>query len=409
MSNHIKSVKSIGWTAAATRRLSLAVVMTHPTQFDSPLFARISRQNDFDVTVYYLHTPNIAAKTDPELGFSPNWDIPLLTGYNWVACPSGWLDRIKFLWRECFSSTRYDLVILPGYAIIELVLLTYFARNQALGMRLDTCELYEGTGVRHKLKSAVLKRLFKRYTTFHPVGSLSEAFLRNQGARAQQIFRFPYAVDNDYFCIKAAQFRIRRKSLLEEIGFPSDTFVVLGVLKFIHRETPMELLRGFQLFHLRHPGSALILVGAGELQREMEQYIEEVGLIKDVRLVGYSRYSELPKWYAAADVFVHPSSRESWGVSVNEAMACGLPVIIADTVGASYDLLMEGLNGYRYKSGDAEDLAVCLERVVLSAGHRGRVCEASQAAAAQFSYDASIASLEAALQSVRSSSSVDRP
>ena len=50
-------------------------------------------------------------------------------------------------------------------------------------------------------------------------------------------------------------------------------------------------------------------------------------------------YSQLPDWYGRADVFVHPAPDEPWGVSVTEALACGVPVIAAEGVGAASEMM----------------------------------------------------------------------
>ncbi|HYG61648.1 MAG TPA: glycosyltransferase, partial [Thermoanaerobaculia bacterium] len=57
------------------------------------------------------------------------------------------------------------------------------------------------------------------------------------------------------------------------------------------------------------------------------------------------------------DVFIHPAREERWGVSVAEALACGLPVIASSRVGAARDLLTAGRNGFVYQAGDDAELA----------------------------------------------------
>ena len=65
----------------------------------------------------------------------------------------------------------------------------------------------------------------------------------------------------------------------------------------------------------------------------------------------------MPKIYALADVFVLPSVEETWGLVVNEAMACGLPVIVTERVGSSVDLVRDGENGYVIPAADPASLA----------------------------------------------------
>jgi glycosyltransferase involved in cell wall biosynthesis len=385
-------------------RLTLAVLQACPTQFDGPLFREIARAGSLDLTVYYLDTDQTGQCMDQELGFAPNWDIPVTSGYRQVRCPQGFWRRLGFLRRECFSGGKYDLVIVPGYGRLDLALLAFLLRSQRLGMRLDTVSIYPESAGKTRLKRAVLKLLFPRYSAFHPVGSLSEGFLRALGISEDRIFRFPYAADNAYLRRASEEFRQRRNELLQDQQIPPHHFVVLGVLKFVPRENPMELLRAFHIFHQQYPDSALILVGTGALEAEMRGYITAHGLSGAVRLVGYARYSELPKWYGISNVFVHPSVREPWGVSVNEAMACGLPVVASSLVGSSYDLIQDGVNGYQYPSGNAEALAECLAKIA-SRPDRGRqLGEGSAHIISSWDYAATLRSLESALHKIETES-----
>ncbi len=382
-------------------RLSLAILMTHPTQFDGPLFSRISRAGVIDLTVYYLVTDRIADKVDNELGFSPNWDTPVTEGYRRVVCPRPFVRRLRLLWRECLVDGRYDLVIVPGYARLDTNLLALAPHRQALGMRLDTAPIYPEPAWKAWCKRMVLRLFFRRFAAFHPVGSLTEGFLRGLGVSPSKMFRFPYAADNTYLAERANQFRQERERILSDLSISSATFIVLGVLKFVPRENPMELLRGFRLFHEKFPNSALIVVGAGALQREIKAYIAASKLANSARLVGYARYSELPKWYGISNVFVHPSTKECWGVSVNEAMACGLPVVTSSLVGSSYDLIQDGANGYQYPSGDAQALADCLGRIASSPDRGGELGECSQRLVKAWDFDATMKSLESALHKIK--------
>ena len=94
----------------------------------------------------------------------------------------------------------------------------------------------------------------------------------------------------------------------------------------------------------------LLLVGDGPLKSSYEKIIQRHNL--PVRLVGFQQKDQLPGLYAAADFFILPSLSEPWGVVVNEAMACGLPLLLSDQVGAAYDLLEERRNGFMIPAGD---------------------------------------------------------
>lgn len=78
---------------------------------------------------------------------------------------------------------------------------------------------------------------------------------------------------------------------------------------------------------------------------------------------GFRQIDELPRFYAHAGAFVHASTTEQWGLVVNEAMACGLPVIVSNRVGCAQDLVQEGVNGFTFDPYDVEQLAGLMQKV----------------------------------------------
>jgi glycosyltransferase involved in cell wall biosynthesis len=76
----------------------------------------------------------------------------------------------------------------------------------------------------------------------------------------------------------------------------------------------------------------------------------------------------MPLVYRLGDVFVLPSKgpSETWGLAINEAMACGRPVIVSDKCGAAADMIKDNENGFVFKAGDENDLYNCMEKMVLA-------------------------------------------
>jgi glycosyltransferase involved in cell wall biosynthesis len=138
--------------------------------------------------------------------------------------------------------------------------------------------------------------------------------------------------------------------------------VVLYVGQFIHRKGLPYLLEAFEVVHNRHPDTALVLVGYGP---EQQQLVDIAGRGRgEVHILPHVEVADLPKMYALADIFVLPSLEETWGLVVNEAMACGLPVVVTDRVGAWVDLVHDGANGFVVPAADSPALAERLERLV---------------------------------------------
>ena len=112
-----------------------------------------------------------------------------------------------------------------------------------------------------------------------------------------------------------------------------------------------------------------VFVGDGELDGRLRETANQMNA--PVSLVGFKNQSELPAIYAAADVLVLPSTQESWGLVVNEAMACGTPAIVSNAVGCADDLIETGDTGYRYRVGDIDSLAAAIKAMLSTAASDG--------------------------------------
>jgi glycosyltransferase involved in cell wall biosynthesis len=105
----------------------------------------------------------------------------------------------------------------------------------------------------------------------------------------------------------------------------------------------------------------LLFVGSGPERASLEQQAARAGV--EATFVGHLDGDDLLDAYLAGDVFALLSRREPWGVVVNEAAACGLPLVLSDHVGAAYDLVEEGRNGVIVPVEDAEAPAEAIARL----------------------------------------------
>src|SRR6185295_16628976 len=170
------------------------------------------------------------------------------------------------------------------------------------------------------------------------------------------------------------------------LGAPPEAKIVLSLAKFGPREAPWDLLRAFPVVAAAETATWLVLAGDGPERGALEAEARSLGLGGRVVFPGYIPYPELPALYATADLFVHPATEERWGVSVQEALACGLPVIASERVGAGRDLIEPGRNGFRYAGGNVETLG--LKLVAALALPRAEVEAASREILARWDYAA---------------------
>jgi glycosyltransferase involved in cell wall biosynthesis len=134
-----------------------------------------------------------------------------------------------------------------------------------------------------------------------------------------------------------------------------------------------------------------MFVGDGELRAVLER-----GAGPDVIFAGFRNQSEMPAYYAAADLFVLLAEREPWGLALNEAMACGTGVIASDQVGAAYDLI-DVETGLRLGVRDVAGLARVLPDLMARSDALGR---GARTRIASWDFGADIAGLKVALERV---------
>lgn len=341
--------------------MKIGVVVNKPMHFDVPFFRFVAESADSGMTVIYTSEEHLAGPGyDPEIGASLSWGLDLLGGYEYVIMPRG--ADVRWM-KSHLQEQHYDLLIVNGYNTRGAVAALIASRSAQVqvALRLDSA-LFNNT---HLGKLAAKRALFvwlrQTCSHFFAVSKGTAKLLERLGVDRHRISYFPYTVNLAWFETESAAARVRRPSLRERFGLPTEPRpVILSVAKFSRREAPWDLIDAFDM--LSGTEACLWLVGDGPDRPALEARAREV----TARIVfgGYVPFQDLPSVYAASDIFVHPAANEPWGVSVQEALASGLPVIGSSHVGAAQDLIEDGLNGYVYECGDVADLSRKIERLL---------------------------------------------
>lgn len=339
----------------------LVIVQNKPTQFDVPFYAMAAAKRVFGLHVFYsdVHQDPV----DPEIGRAPVWDNLVPDSYpSTILTPrqvSAPVQVCKLILEE-----KPDLVILCGYSPLLHAKLSWLLKSKGvrIGLRSDnTLQHSRFEGGKGLVKRLLLPLWLRRYDTWHPVGTLAGEYLKRIAGAKRPVHYFPYSADNDWFAVQAERHSEHRCDIRKQMGIHDKDFVVLGIMKWNEREDPLTLINGIKQVVKTGKPVRLILLGDGPLRREIKEAAAEMG--DSIFMPGFLPYSHLPKYYAVSDVFVHPAVGEPWGVSVNEAMACGVPVVAAEGVGAGRDLIISGKTGYTFPNGDSRALAEVLHKL----------------------------------------------
>jgi len=347
------------------KKLEIAILSSHPTQHEGPMFQNINKHPLINLTVYFYSNSNdlqIKKRIDPEVGYLPNWDIPILEGYKYkfISCLN-----IKGYIKDLLNED-YDVIVIEGYNSLYswlTMIIAWVIRKIPVIFRCDSTLLHNNNILKSLVKKIILKIVFYISSAYLYIGTLNKKFYQYYKIPQEKLFLVPYAVDNDLIMRKTNIFRRKKNEYKKQLGISEDMYVISGILKFVQRESPMDLLKAYNSLYQKNIKVALVLVGDGKQRTALEEYIKQYQL-NNVYLVGYIKYSELPKFYAITDIFVHPAIRGSWKLSINEAAAASLPIITTDLVGSAKDLIKEGSNGFIYHAGDIKELAEKLEILI---------------------------------------------
>lgn len=349
------------------KKIRLAWISTHPIQYQAPLLRQISECPDIDLTVLFFSDFSTRSFVDPEFNRKIEWDIPLLEGYcheflpgtgSQVSAIKAFEPRVGGL-SVRLRKSHYDAVLVQGWQHYGMLKAAWLAKHAGLQV-LMRCEATDhvdsSTGLKGKLREAVVSFMLSNVDLCMAIGTRNREFYLRRGFKTEKIGCMPYCVDNDYFRQKAEETDVA--TLRSQLGLDAVRPVVLYASKLMRRKFPDQLLQAYT--QLPEPRPYLVYVGDGELKNSLEAEAKAKKL-NDVYFLGFRNQSEMPAFYALADIFVLPSINETWGLVINEAMNAGCAIISTDKVGSVVDLVTNGKNGYVLEAGDISALSGALK------------------------------------------------
>lgn len=352
----------------------IGILSSHPVQYLSPIYRELAKV--VQLQVFYAHKQTRQGQSDAGFGVAFEWDIDLLAGYSheFLCNESNSPDVNRFtgcdtpdIWNKV-KTGNFDLFIVTGWYLKCYWQATRACRHFGVPILVrGDSQLQSPRSLLKKVGKEIAYRiLMKQFTGFLAVGERNREYLLHYGVSKERIFFSPHCVDNEWFSNLAQ--RLDPAETKKLIGCDTHQTIVLFVGKLIPRKRPRDLLRALSILKQREPrmGVQALFVGSGEMQQELRE--ESARLNIQAVFAGFKNQTELPPIYFAADVLVLPSDgSETWGLVVNEAMACGTPAIVSSAVGCAPDLIEDEQTGAVYAVGDEEKLASALRRIIPTA------------------------------------------
>lgn len=371
------------------KELKVIFVLEIPAPYRDALLELMSKQDKVRLKVFYLndkqidrHWINIKRDYAHEVLKSKKF---IFKGDNFFTYLINFdiLSRIK--------NESFNLIILGGYVQLPMQLIAIYCQRKKIPYLIHT----ETHGLR---KRSLFKKLIRDFILFPTIvrkaagflcgTSKAKEYLIEHGIKKEKTHLFPNSCDVDRFYNLSLEFKKNRGQIRKDLGI-SQQFVVLtigrlvGVKRFDAVITAVSKI----INDRKISDIALLIVGEGPEKEKLEKLAQDAGIQEKVFFLKGRSISEMVKFYAIADVFVLASEDEPAGVVVSEAMSCELPCILSDRVGAAYDLLEDGKNGYMFPVGNIDSLVQKIVFLYGDSSERQRMGQYAYVKAKQFDFN----------------------
>jgi glycosyltransferase involved in cell wall biosynthesis len=340
-----------------TRRLVILTEIISPYRI--PLFNSLARDPDVNLHVIFL------SETDPGLRQWQVYKSEIQFSYQILPAWRKRLGRYNVLLNSGLSSalkaSSPDVILCGGYNYVASWQALFWARARNIPFVLwcesNVQDLRRGNALVEMLKDG----FFKRSSGFVVPGKSAREYVRVHEIADDRIFTAPNAVDNELFATAAKAARQNATALRAQLGLPERYVLFVG--RLVRGKGVFELLSAYaKLDERTREQVGLVYAGDGVARRQLEAQSASIspGM---VRFAGFVQRDPLATYYALADMLVLPTYNDPWGLVVNEAMACGLPVIVSQVAGCAADLVKENWNGMLINPMDVSALAAAIDRI----------------------------------------------
>jgi len=362
-------------------KLRLAIVTEIIAPYRIPVFNALTRRDDIDLHVIFL------AETDQT---QRQWRVyKEEIRFSYQVLPS-WRRRwgkyhCLLNWGMGAALTRFspDAILCGGYNYIASWAALRWARQQRVPLLLWVESTAKDQRGGHRFVESLKTWFINRCKGFVVPGKSSFQYLRDCGVQGETIFIAPNAVDVELFARSAEDARSHAPMHRQNLNLPRHFFLFAG--RLVPEKGVFDLFQAYmsQAEEVRSEWG-LVYLGSGAASAELKT--RAAGLkTGSIRFPGFAQREQLAIYYGLADIFVFPTRSDPWGLVVNEAMACKLPVIASNAAGCTEDLVQDGWNGHTFAACDVEQLAMLMEKLASNEKQRREMATRSYERIQQYS------------------------
>lgn len=329
----------------------IAIISTHPIQYNAPLFRQLAKSDEIDIHVFYTWSQAQESVEDKSFSKKIVWDIPLLEGYEY-----SFIKNISKYPKQHFKGLvnpdlipaieqwKADVVWVFGWNFqSHYQVMRYFKGKIPVWFRGDSTLLNTKNDLKGIIRYISLRWIYRFVDKAFYVGINNRNYFKKYGLKDSQLVLAPHAVDNARF--GGENIELSSLTWRYELGFTKDEIIMVYAGKFIECKNLVSFVCQFNDYTLRYGQSKLrlLLIGSGSLEVKLKSIHN-----KNIHFLPFQNQSKMPMVYCVGDIFVLPSKSETWGLGINEAMASGRPVVVSKKVGCAVDLVEEGVNGFYF-------------------------------------------------------------
>lgn len=261
------------------------------------------------------------------------------------------MEVLKYL-----NKDKFDIFVIGGYSTPTGMLAIQILKLKKIPFILNS----DGGFIKQdkKIIYNIKKHFISSANWWLSTGKMTNKYLEHYGAKKENIFIYPFTSIKESEIIKKTLTKGQKLQLREELKLDGEN-IIISVGQFIHRKGYDLLIKEWSKLDEKYK---LLLIGSGNDKEKFINIIEEKKL-RNIEILDFKTKNELRKYYLAADLFILPTREDIWGLVVNEAMACGLPVITTDKCIAGIELVSNGKNGHIIKLDEIEHIQKYIEEI----------------------------------------------
>jgi len=336
----------------------IEVILLHciPSPYRIPLFEALAKEENLEFQVYYCAQTHKCCQ----------WQNHESENYKYITLNGFRVESSYFTYYinlEIFSliKRRYDIIIIGGCKDFTSIMAFIISKINKKHIIIWTEGIKTSKSLLGKIFTPIFSYLIKKSDAVVVPGTKSKEYVLGYGCSEDKIFLAPNIVDNDFYIFECGKIKNEIYNYKLKYNLLNKN-VILYVGRLIKQKGVDYLIESVHLLNKDFNNVCLIIVGDGPYREELEKHCKKIN-VQNVIFTGWKDGIEKIIYYSIADIFVLPTLNDVWGLVINEAMCCKLPVITTKFAGCT-DMIEDGINGYVIDRANSQQLYISIKKIL---------------------------------------------